>query len=151
MFVGEFEHALDSKNRLVIPAKFRAFITDPQDRKGFFVIVNPVAGARCLLLYTMAGWKRVARQLRLQADQSDDPARYLRFYASRGEFAPVDAQHRIVISQKLLGYAGLKKDVLMVGNIDSVEVWDAVEYRAAIESLDEEIQDRSRALWPKPE
>ena len=151
MFVGEFEHALDAKNRLVIPAKFRAFITDPEDRKGFFILVNPVGSARCLLLYTMAEWRRVAKQLRLQADKVDDPARYLRFYASRGEFAPLDAQHRIVIPQKLLDYAGLRKDVLMVGNIDAIEVWDAAEYRAAIESLDEEIQDRSRALWPKPE
>ena len=151
MFVGEFEHALDSKNRLVIPAKFRAFITNPEDRKGFFIIVNPVGGARCLLLYTMAEWKRVARQLRLRADQVEDPARYLRFYASRGEFAPLDAQHRIVVPQKLLDYAGLKKGVLMVGNIDTVVVWEPAEYRAAIESLDEEIQDRSRALWPKPE
>ena len=151
MFVGEFEHALDSKNRLVMPAKFRAFITDPEDRKGFFVFVNPVAGTRCLLLYTMGKWKRVAHQLRLQADQAEDPARYLRFYAARGEFAPMDAQHRIVVPQKLLELVGLKKDVLMVGNIDSVEVWDGAEYRAAIEKLDREIQDRSRALWPKPE
>ena len=43
------------------------------------------------------------------------------------------------------------KDVLMVGNVDWIEVWNVGEYRAATESLDEEIGDRSRAMWPDPE
>ena len=75
----------------------------------------------------------------------------MRYFASRGEFVPVDAQSRLVVPQKLMDYAGLKKDVLMVGNVDWIEVWNVGEYRAATESLDEEIGDRSRAMWPSPE
>ncbi len=150
MFVGEFRHTIDPKNRLVIPAKFRTFITDPEDRKGFFIVASPVPGEHCLRLYTMAGWTKVARQLREQADRAKDPARYMRFFASRGEFSGLDAQSRLVIPQKLLDYAGLRRDVLLVGNVDWIEVWNVEEYGAATESLDEEIGDRGRAMWPKP-
>ncbi|HLF92153.1 MAG TPA: division/cell wall cluster transcriptional repressor MraZ [Planctomycetota bacterium] len=151
MFVGEFRHTIDAKNRMVIPAKFRAFITDAEDRKGFFVMASPVTTEHCLRLYTMGGWRKLANTLRLKADEAKDPARYMRFFASRGEFSGIDAQSRVVIPQKLMGYAGLQKEVLMVGNYDWIEVWNVEEYRAATESLDEEIQDRSRAIWPKPE
>jgi MraZ protein len=151
MFAGEFRHTIDAKNRLVIPAKFRAFVTDPEDRKGFFVMASPVSGEHCLRLYTNAGWRRVSRSLHQQADRAKDPAKFLRFFASRGEFATIDAQSRLVIPQKLMDYAGIKKDVLMVGNFDWIEVWNVDEYRAATESLDEEISDRNRALWPGSE
>jgi MraZ protein len=151
VFVGEFPHAIDEKNRLVLPAKFRAFINDLEDKKGFFIVASPIPGEHCLRLYTMSGWKQVAAKLREEANKAKDPARYMRFFASRGEFGALDSQHRIVVPQKLMDYAGLKKDVLMVGNVDWIEVWNVGEYRAATESLDEEIGDRNRAMWPTPE
>ncbi|MBV8882339.1 MAG: division/cell wall cluster transcriptional repressor MraZ [Planctomycetaceae bacterium] len=151
MFVGEFTHAIDEKNRLVLPAKFRAFITDPEDKKGFFIVASPIPGEHCLRLYTMSGWKQVAAKLREEANKAKDPARYLRFFASRGEFGALDSQNRLVVPQKLMDYAGLKKEILMVGNVDWIEVWNVGEYRAATESLDEEIGDRNRAMWPNPE
>jgi MraZ protein len=136
---------------MVIPAKFRAFITDADDKKGFFVMASPVSGEHCLRMYTSHGWQKVSRNLKLEADKTKDPARYMRYFASRAEFSGIDAQSRLVIPQKLMDYAGLKKEVLMVGNYDWIEVWNVDEYRAATESLDEEIPDRSRAIWPKPE
>ncbi|MBI3854245.1 MAG: division/cell wall cluster transcriptional repressor MraZ [Planctomycetes bacterium] len=151
MFLGEFTHAIDEKNRLVLPSKFRAFVTDVEDKKGFFVVASPVSGEHCLRLYTRTGWKLVESKLRAEANKAKDPARYMRFFASRGEFCSLDAQSRLVLPLKLMEYAGLKKDVLMVGNVDWIEVWNVGEYRAATESLDEEIGDRSRAMWPNPE
>jgi MraZ protein len=151
VFLGEFTHAIDEKNRLVLPAKFRAFITDAEDKKGLFVVASPVSGEHCLRLYTRTGWKPVEAKLRQEANKSKDPARYMRYFASRGEFAQLDTQSRLVVPQKLMDYAGLKKDVLMVGNVDWIEVWNVGEYRAATESLDEEIGDRNRAMWPDPE
>jgi MraZ protein len=150
VFVGEFAHAIDEKNRLVIPAKFRAFISDAEDKKGFFVVVSPVQRDRCLRLYTMSGWKPVANKLREDADKVKDPARYLRSFTSRGEFVPLDAQHRLVLPAKLMGYAGLKKDVFMIGNVDWIEVWNVDEYRAATETLGEEFGNHDRAMWPIP-
>jgi MraZ protein len=151
VFAGEFKHTIDEKNRLVIPAKFRAFITDEGDRKGFFILASPIQTEHCLRLYTMSGWGQVTKQLMRNADGAKDPSRYLRFFSSRAEFAPIDSQSRIVVPQKLIEYAGLKDDVLMVGNVQWIEVWNQNEYRAATESLDEEIGDRVKSLWVKPE
>lgn len=151
MFVGEFKHAIDEKNRLVLPAKFRAFINDAEDKKGFFIVASPVTGEHCLRLYTKSGWMQVRAKLQQEANKAKDPARYMRFFSSRSEFGTLDSQSRLVVPQKLLDYAGLKKDVLMVGNFDWIEVWNVGEYGAATESLDEEIGDRNRAMWPNPE
>ena len=150
MFAGEFSHTIDEKNRLVIPAKFRAFLGNDEDKKGFFILASPVPGEHCLRLYTLAGWKEVTRRLKEGADGAKDPAKYLRFFASRAEFATIDSQSRIVVPQKLMEYAGLKDNVIMIGNVDWIEVWNVDEYRAATESLDEEISDRVRSLWQKP-
>jgi MraZ protein len=151
VFAGEFKHTIDEKKRLVIPAKFRAFLENEHDKKGFFILASPVPGEHCLRLYTLSGWRAVERRLKQGADQAKDPSRYMRFFSSRAEFAPIDAQSRLVVPQKLIEYAGLKADVLMVGNVDWIEVWNVDEYRAATESLDEEIGDRVRSLWLKPE
>ena len=151
MFAGEFRHTIDEKNRLVIPSKFRTFITDEGDKKGFYILASPISSEHCLRLYTMTGWAQVTRQLKRNADVAKDPSRYLRFFTSRAEFAAIDSQSRVVVPQKLIEYAGLKDDVLMVGNVDWIEVWNVDEYRAATESLDEEIGDRVKSLWVKPE
>jgi MraZ protein len=151
VFLGEFTHTIDEKNRLVLPAKFRAFMNDPEDKKAMYIVASPVNGEHCLRLYTKSGWQPVEAKLRSEADKAKDPARYMRYFASRGELVLLDTQSRLVVPQKLMDYAGLKKDVLMVGIVDWIEVWNVGEYRAATESLDEEIGDRSRAMWPKPE
>lgn len=132
MFLGEFSHALDEKNRVVIPAKFRTFITDPQDREGFFILVNPNKEVRCLRLYTMSRWKKVMESIKAEAAKSQDSAAVLRYFAARGEFAPMDSQSRIVIPPKLLEQAGLKKDLVLVGIGDWIEIWNVEEYAAAM-------------------
>jgi MraZ protein len=149
MFLGEFAHTLDDKNRVVIPAKFRTFLTEPQDREGFFVIVSPNPEERCLRLFTMTAWKKVSEQLRKEAGKSEDPAGTLRFFASRGEFVPTDSQSRLVLPQKLLEYAGLKRDVVLVGNFEWIEIWNVHEYSAEAERLKSSPVDRKRALWPE--
>ncbi len=146
MFLGEFPHTLDEKSRVVIPAKFRTFITDAQDREGFFILVNPNPETRCLRLYTMSQWKRVMDSIKREAGKSQDPASVLRFFAARGEFAPVDSQNRIVIPQKLLDYAGLQRDLIMVGLGEWIEIWNAEEYSAVTKRMNPVPVDLDRAM-----
>ncbi|MBI2900651.1 MAG: cell division/cell wall cluster transcriptional repressor MraZ [Planctomycetes bacterium] len=147
MFLGEFTHTLDEKNRIVIPASFRIFITDPQDREGFFVIVSPNPEERCLRLYTMSQWKRVSDRLREQAGKLEDPSAVLRFFATRGQFAPVDSQSRMVVPQKLLDHAGLRREVVLVGMMQWIEVWNVEEYREETQRLKSAPVDVKKALW----
>lgn len=149
MFAGEFRHTLDAKNRLVISAKFRAFLQADEDRKGFFIMA--ARDAKCLRLYTMTGWKQLVEKLRQEAGKTKDPAKFMRYFASRGEFSPVDQQKRVTIPQKLLNMVGIRREVLMVGTMDWIEVWEPEEYRASTETLDEEYGSLSgHATWHGP-
>ncbi len=148
MFLGEFTHTLDDKNRITVPVKFRTFLSEGQDREGFFMIVSPNPEERSLRMYTMSAWRRVSEQLRKDADGSEDPARTLRFFAARGEFSPMDSQSRLVIPQKLLDFAGLSKEVVLVGNFEWIEVWNIEDYHEEAEKLSQAPVDRKRALWP---
>ena len=148
MFLGEFEHTIDDKNRVVIPSKFRDRLKDPGDREGFYVIANPNVEVHCLRLYTATGWAEVVEGLREQARQSDQPDRLFRWYASRGELVPLDSQGRVVIPQKIMDLVGLSKNVIMVGNFDWIELWNVDEYKSESEHLKPPVDPKS-ALWPK--
>lgn len=148
MFLGEFAHTIDEKNRVVIPSKFRDRLKDATDREGFFVIASPNPEEHCLRLYTVSGWTRVVEWLREQAGKAEEPARLLRYFAGRGEFAPLDSQGRFVLPQKLLDLAGLQRDVVMVGNFDWIELWNVDEYKSEAEHLSRSPVDPKKALWP---
>ena len=152
MFSGEQGLTLDAKNRIVVPSKFRVFLTDPDDRKGFFVVVNPTRGERCLRLYPRSGWQRVQENLMKTADQAADPAEFLRLFASHAEFAPIDAQFRMVVPPKLVAFAHLGRDVVMVGNHTWLEIWDPGEWETVTEQTREKYRALlPRALWARPE
>lgn len=127
-FLGEQDLTLDEKGRLVLPAKFKAFITDPEDLKGFFIAADPLRAERCLRLYTRAGYVRQQEQIKDAARRSEDPLQVLRIYAAHSEFALLDSQSRFVIPQKLVDFAGLGREVVMAGVLDWLEVWDRKEW-----------------------
>lgn len=145
MFSGEQALTLDAKNRLVVPAKFRVFLTDPDDSKGFFVVVNPTRGERCLRLYPRSEWLRVQANLMKTANKAADPAEFLRLFASHAEFSPIDAQYRMVVPPKLVAFAHLGRDVVMVGNHTWLEIWDPGEW----ETVTEQTREKYRALLPR--
>lgn len=128
MFLGEYDYTLDSKNRLVVPAPFRTFLTDSEDRKGFFIIVSPSRDERCLRLYTMSGWKKVAQRLRDVAAEAAAPDELMRQFSRHAHFAMVDGQFRMVVPQRLIDYAGLEREVVIVGVTDWIEVWNPEEW-----------------------
>lgn len=150
MFAGQFDLTLDSKNRLVLPTKFRIFITQ-QDRSGLFILARPVGQERCLRLCPPAYMERVKANMIKLAGQADAPEEFLRAVTSRMEFAPVDAQSRFVVPQKLVEFAGLSRDVVMVGLADWIEVWNLKEWETVAERAREKHPELlKRALWPEP-
>lgn len=148
MFCGEFQHALDEKNRLVVPSKFRTFIRTEEDKEGFFLLASPARDERCLRLYTSTAWRRQVDVIRGEAEQSDNPAEFYRLYASHAEFVQADTQGRVVLPQRRLDEMRISREILLVGNFDWIEVWDPAEYRTAQEQLRKKYADRlTRSLW----
>ena len=115
MFLGEYEHTIDAKARLALPAKFRGQL----DRGA---VISKGMG-RCLSVYTAARWEE--KSTTLVAGKSDEELRDFerRIYPSASE-VELDSQGRLVIPAKLREYASLSNEVTIAGVRDHIEIWD---------------------------
>ncbi|MDF2538809.1 MAG: mraZ [Herbinix sp.] len=114
MFMGEFNHAIDSKGRIIIPSKFREDLGDE------FVITQGLDG--CLFAYPNIEWQEFVKKL--QTLPGTKEARTLqRIFMSNAAACEVDKQGRILIPAKLRENAALDKDIVFVGVLNKVEIW----------------------------
>ncbi|CAB4886854.1 unannotated protein [freshwater metagenome] len=116
MFVGTFEHSLDDKGRIVLPATFRAQLVD----KGFLSQLD-----RCLGLWTEDGFAEVAKTLTERIREGLAPQEAMRAFAANAHEVRPDSQGRITIPQRLRDFARLERDAVVIGAINRIEIWDA--------------------------
>ena len=123
MFIGEFQHNLDEKGRLAIPAKFRA------DLKKGAVVTKGLDN--CLFLYTKDAWEELitSKLSRLSFNKANQRA-FARFMLSGASEVEFDAQGRIVLPEYLRHFADLHKQVVIAGLYDRLEVWDKDRWEA---------------------
>jgi MraZ protein len=110
---GIFEHTLDAKGRLFIPAKFREDLGD-----SFYVTIS---SERCLTAYTMEKWQEMKKKIDALSTLDQKKART--FFANAAK-CDLDSQGRILLPQFLRDFAGLIKDVTVVGDNNTAEIWD---------------------------
>jgi len=115
-FVGEYLHTLDSKGRLALPAKFRE-ILGPR-----FIIARGLD--KCLFVYPNDEWDQVMEKLKTLPISRKDARHFTRYFLSGATEAEPDKQGRVVIPQNLREYAGLNKDVFILGVGSRIEIWD---------------------------
>lgn len=127
MLLGEYEHTLDAKGRLAIPARFRS-------QMGPGAVLSKGMGT-CLSLYTLERWEEKSNELvaRMASDELRDFER--RIYPSACE-VELDGQGRIVIPAKLRTYARLETNVTIIGVRDHMEIWDRETWQSYQERLD---------------
>jgi MraZ protein len=115
MFIGEYQHAIDSKNRMIIPSKFREAIGVS------FVLTKGLDG--CLYAYTKDEWKILEEKLKKLPLTNKDARAFVRFFFSGANEIDVDKQGRALIPQNLLEYAEVKKDIVSIGVSTRIEIW----------------------------
>ncbi len=121
MFLGTFEHTLDAKGRLAIPAKLRNSLGEKA--------VLTRSPDRCLVLYPMDEWNRLAQQLS-QLSQADRNARDLQYFIFGGASeCEIDAQGRIIVPAMLRNYASIDGDVVSVGMNTHIVIWSQVAWQ----------------------
>ena len=122
-FSGTFEHAIDDKNRVAIPAKYRD-VLDGLHQQGLMVTRFRRADRRCLDVYPMSAWEEL--EAKLLAKRRFDPRvqQFKDVYVSGAHECAVDGQGRILLPQHLRDYAGIKRDVVFTGQIDMFKIWD---------------------------
>lgn len=135
-FAGEYGHTLDEKNRIVIPAKFRLFLP-PEERRGFFITVDPSSREKCLWLYTRMEWDKLIQKIKTLAVKQPQPNDFMRLFYSHSDFVTFDKQFRLVIPQKLIEFANLAKmkEVIVVGLGDHIQIWNKEEWETKTQAL----------------
>lgn len=129
MFLGEYQHSLDAKGRVILPAKFR-----DQLREGA-VVAKGKDG--CLCVYSTEEFENVAQRIRDVQQRGERELQAARaFFGGAGPATP-DKQGRIAIPQQLREYAGLDRDVTVVGQFSRVEIWDSQRWRETGRAGDE--------------
>ena len=120
--IGRYPAKLDDKNRLFVPAKLRTEMGDD-----FFITLGVNCGHRCLTVYTAADWQKLQNNYNgLPISQRSAATSLIFMYAT--ECNP-DKQFRFGLTQSLLEYAGIKRDVMIVGRAGQAEIWDAEEFK----------------------
>ena len=121
MFLGEFQHSLDAKGRVILPAEFR------DQRAGGAVIARGLDG--CLSVYPREEFETMAETVREKARRGERERRAARsFFAGAKPVAP-DRQGRVAIPQNLREFAALGRDVMVVGVDFRIEIWDTSRWR----------------------
>jgi len=127
MFMGQYEHTIDTKGRTIIPAKYREDLGDE------FVVTRGLDG--CLFLYPSAEWQKFVEKLQ-QLPSNQNTRRIQRQFLSKAMEVSLDKQGRILIPGLLRESAGLTKEVVFVGMMNRVEVWDKAKLQDEEEAED---------------
>ena len=138
MFRGSFEHTVDNKGRLSIPAKFREVLLGKGDDR--IVITNfVVEQARCLDVYPFDEWVRFEDEVRKKPRFDRRIIAFQNYYLGGASECAVDKQGRILIPPLLREYAGLKRDVVLVSVLDKFRVWDKEAWKKVFAEAEEKL------------
>lgn len=113
--MGEYQHTIDSKGRMIIPAKFRDGLGEQ------FVLTRGLD--QCLFGYPMSEWKLIEEKLKALPLTKKDARAFTRFFFSGAVECDLDKQGRINIASNLLQYAKLEKECVVIGVSNRIELW----------------------------
>lgn len=115
MFMGEFQHSIDDKGRIIIPAKFRDLLGNS------FVVTRGLD--QCLFVYPMQEWEVLEQKLKALPLMKSDARAFTRFFFSGATECEWDKQGRVNLPGNLRQYAKLEKDCVVLGVSNRVEIW----------------------------
>lgn len=115
MFYGEYQHTVDPKGRVIIPSKLREGLGEK------FILTKGFDN--CLFAYSKEEWKNFEDKMKTLPLTDKDARAFMRFFFAGATECEVDKQGRILIAQNLREYAGIEKDVYVIGMASRVEIW----------------------------
>ncbi len=115
MFMGEYQHTIDLKGRMIVPSKFREGLGEA------FVLTRGLD--QCLFGYPMSEWKTIEDKLKALPLTKKDARAFTRFFFSGATECELDKQGRVNIATPLLQYAKLEKECVVIGVSNRIELW----------------------------
>lgn len=143
MFMGEYHHNIDDKARLVLPLKFREELGDT------FVVTRGLEG--CLFVYSNEEWQSLVAKLKKLPFTKKDARAFLRFFLSGACECQVDKQGRVAIPSPLVNYASLKKECVVIGVNDRLEIWSEDAFNNFFNENEDNISDLAETLFDNVE
>ena len=140
MFLGTHTPRLDDKGRLILPAKFRAELA------GGLVVTR--GQERCLYVFAMDEFVRIADQMRTAPVTSKSVRDYLRVFLSGASDEAPDKQGRITLPPVLREYAGLTRDVAVIGAGSRLEIWDAEAWSTYLAATEQAFSEQAEEVVP---
>lgn len=132
--LGTYHRTIDNKGRVFIPTKFREDFV-----KG--IVISKGYGVRCLCLFSKENWERMDEKIVLNKVAEGETQEFSRWFYSSACEETMDQQGRIRIPQNLIEYAGLKKDIVMVGISKRAEVWAKETWPGYYEQVDSKYKE----------
>lgn len=128
MFLGSHEHTIDNKGRLTMPSKWRAELSSQ------VVVTRGLDG--CLSIFPYAKFEEIAKQIDTQGIMLAETRLWARYMSGAADAIEVDGQGRVLIPQKLREYANLNGNVVVVGLVSRIEVWNPDKFKAISEQVE---------------
>ena len=122
MFIGQYSHNTDAKGRVIMPSRFRKQLGDS------FFVTKGYEG--CLTVYSAEEWEKFSARLMSMPEHNKEVRNLIRIIASGAINCETDKQGRILLPTHLRTYAGIEKEVIVVGALSHIEIWDAARWDA---------------------
>lgn len=131
MFIGEFEHNIDDKGRVIMPAKFR------EELGAKFVVTKGLDG--CLFVYSLKEWSNIESKMHTTPMTSREARKFMRFFFAGAASCEVDRQGRILLPLNLREHASLDKEVVFAGVSSRIEIWSKERWDESNDYSEEEM------------
>ena len=131
--MGEFQHNIDAKGRIIIPAKLR------EDLGSKFVITRGLDG--CVFGYPLENWEKIQEKLKQLPLAKKEARAFTRFFYSAAAETEIDKQGRINIPSTLVDYANLEKECLVLGVSDRIEIWSKTKWESVSSEIEESFEE----------
>ena len=131
MFMGEYNHTIDTKGRLIIPSKFRELLGDE------FIVTKGLDG--CLFVFPKNEWQIFEEKLRTLPLTQKSARTFTRFFVAGATTCELDKQGWILLPSTLREFAELEKDVVLAGNLNRIEIWSKAKWieNTAFDDMDD--------------
>ncbi len=146
MFLGSFKYSIDSKGRVSLPAKLRKAVNP--DANDTFVMTRGLE--KCIEVHPKDMWaENIEARLNMLNSFNKNHTAFLRRYLEKAAEDTLDSQARLSIPQNLIEYAGIKKEVMIIGMNKNIEFWDPEEYEKYLESQELSFEELANDVMNK--
>lgn len=138
MFMGEYHHTIDEKGRIIIPSKIR------EELQNDFIVTRGIDN--CLFIYKTEDFKELIRKYK-ELPNTKDARNFMRFFLSGAIICELDKQGRVNINQPLIDYADLKKDCVVIGVNERIEIWSKERWETFIHENEDNLSEIADNLF----